>query len=162
MMRISRNKFEIFWKEIRFQMEIFSCRRGECLDRLNTIEQNYSPLLFHHQIAHRMKHSKAFVSTNHRSVRGIRFLYSNQSKILVDSFAREICNGYARAIDLDRYFQSTPTFCPNCSFPQAADKYYWFDKVIPFLPLWIALIGKISQRLLSSIHFSIDFQWDLY
>ena len=71
--------------------------------------------------------------------------------VLVDSFARDICNGYQRAIDLDQYFRSTPTFCPNCSFPDAADKYYWFDKVIPFLPLWITLIGKISKQRFSSL-----------
>jgi hypothetical protein len=65
-----------------------------------------------------------------------------KSNILVDLFAREICSGYQQAIDLEKYFKSTPDFCPNCSFVDAADKYYWFDKIIPFLPLWITLVGK--------------------
>ena len=48
----------------------------------------------------------------------------NQS--FVDSFAREICSGYHQAIYLNEYFKSTPSFCPNCTFTEAADKYYWF------------------------------------
>ena len=63
----------------------------------------------------------------------------------MDSFAREICSGYLQAIYLKQYFQSTPSFCPNCTFAEAADKYYWFDKTIPFLPLWITLISKKNQ-----------------
>ncbi len=41
-----------------------------------------------------------------------------------------------------QYFKSMQNFCPNCRFIDAIDKYYWFEKIIPFLPLWITLIGK--------------------
>jgi hypothetical protein len=64
----------------------------------------------------------------------------------VDSFAREICAGYQQAVNLGEYFESTPDFCPNCTFTDAADKYYWFDETIPFLPIWITLIGKKKQN----------------
>ena len=58
----------------------------------------------------------------------------------MDTFAHEICSGYHQTISLKAYFKSSPNFCPNCTFIEAADKYYWFDKTIPLLPLWITLI----------------------
>jgi hypothetical protein len=68
---------------------------------------------------------------------------TNQSLINTsDLFAREVCAGYQQAIYLNEYFKSIPNFCPNCTFVDAVDKYYWFDNIIPFLPLWITLIGK--------------------
>lgn len=59
-----------------------------------------------------------------------------------DAFGRQICTGFHQARDLIDYFQSSPDFCPNCSFTDAADKFYWFDQTLPFLPLWITLIGE--------------------
>ncbi|CAF1122720.1 unnamed protein product [Rotaria sordida] len=74
----------------------------------------------------------------------------NQS-LIMDLFAREICSGYQQAIYLDKYFKSTPDFCPNCTFIEAADKYYWFDNIIPYLPLLITII--IASLLIAAIPF---------
>ncbi|CAF4450807.1 unnamed protein product, partial [Rotaria sp. Silwood2] len=74
----------------------------------------------------------------------------NQS-LIMDSFARKVCSGYQQAIYLDTYFKSTPDFCPNCTFAEAADKYYWFDKIVPYLPLWIAVI--LGSLLMAAVPF---------
>ena len=65
-----------------------------------------------------------------------------------------MCAGHQQAIYLDDYFRATPSFCPNCTFVDAADKYYWFDNTVPFLPLWLALISRVKHirlRAISSI-----------
>ncbi|UJR34161.1 hypothetical protein I4U23_021569 [Adineta vaga] len=64
---------------------------------------------------------------------------------------RELCIGYDQAIQLTNYFKSLPDFCPNCTFTEAADKFYWFDKTLPFLPLWLTLI--LGSFLLAALPF---------
>jgi hypothetical protein len=76
----------------------------------------------------------------------------------VDSFTRKICVDYQQAIDLNEYFKSIQNFCPNCSFIDAADKYYWFETIIPFLPLWITLIGKKKLKIFIFV-FKFVFSW---
>ena len=71
-------------------------------------------------------------------------VHVHRSRLAVDSFAREMCAGHQQAIYLEDYFRSTPSFCPNCTFVDAADKYYWFDNTVPFLPLWLALISTVE------------------
>ncbi|CAF0726212.1 unnamed protein product [Adineta steineri] len=90
-------------------------------------------------------------STNDNSTtlnESLNLFCTNQSST-IDLFATVICAGYRQASYLDEYFKSTPTFSPNCTFTDAADKYYWFDKTIPFLPLWITLI--VGSLLMAAI-----------
>jgi hypothetical protein len=68
---------------------------------------------------------------------------------LEDSFAREICSGYEQTQVFRDYLISKPNFCSNCSFADAADKYYWFDQTMPFLPVWLTLISNDERRPLS-------------
>lgn len=65
-----------------------------------------------------------------------------QNFILDDSFAEQVCSGYQQTNDLKNRFQLKSIDCPDCNFTQTVDEYYWFDNVLPFLPLWITLIGK--------------------
>lgn len=65
----------------------------------------------------------------------------SKNNISIDLFIRDICQSYQQTIYLNDYFKSLPDFCPNCSFIDAVDKYYWFDTIIPYLPLWITLIS---------------------
>ena len=69
-----------------------------------------------------------------------------------DSFAREICAGHQQTAFLRDYLNNTPSFCPNCSFIAGSDKYYWFDQMLPLLPLWLSLIRESSLSTSFSIH----------
>ncbi|CAF1281839.1 unnamed protein product [Rotaria sp. Silwood1] len=84
-------------------------------------------------------------------------MFCIKQSLITDSFAREMCSGYQQAIYLDEYFKSTPDFCPNCTFVEAADKYYWFDKIIPYLPLWITvIIGSLLMAIIPFIPFNLN------
>ncbi|CAF4767763.1 unnamed protein product [Rotaria socialis] len=84
-------------------------------------------------------------------------IFCNNISLAINSFTREVCAGYQQAAYLDKYFKSTPSFCPNCTFIDAADKYYWFDKILPFLPLWISvIIGSVLMAAVPLISFSTN------
>ncbi|CAF1591017.1 unnamed protein product, partial [Adineta ricciae] len=83
-------------------------------------------------------------------------LCADQS-VKLDVFNRELCIGYQQAHQLTNRFKSLPDVCPNCTFTDAANEYYWFDKTLPFLPLWITLIvGSILMAMLSLIPFDLN------
>ncbi|CAM4782539.1 unnamed protein product [Rotaria magnacalcarata] len=84
-------------------------------------------------------------------------IFCNNISLIMNSFTREMCAGYQQATYLDKYFKSMPSFCPNCTFVDAADKYYWFDKILPFLPLWITvIIGSLLMAAVPLIPFSAN------